>query len=296
MNTTGIEWCDLSANPLKYRDKRTGEVVWGCVKKSPGCAHCYAEQLAKRYGRGGAFTKAEMEHLDPFLDEAELRKMLTAKTVGGVAVSGSRCFVGDMTDVFGEWVPDALLDRLFAVFALRPDVTWQVLTKRADRMAAYLDKNWMSNGGWSRCGVVAARCCEMNGESASEWPKYAHVANRTWPLRNVWLGVSVEDRKHGLPRIDVLRGIPAAVRFLSVEPLLEDLGPLDLAGISWVIVGGESGPGSRPLDVAWVRSIVGQCKAASVPVFVKQDSGPKSGMQGRIPDDIWQLKEFPCGN
>src|SRR5262249_34461457 len=104
---------------------------------SPGCAHCYSEALALRYDRGKLFNAANMEELEPFLDDDELRKMLTAKTVGGRQVSGSRCFVGDMTDLFGEWVPDQLLDKLFAVFALRRDVTWQVLTKRAKRMHRY---------------------------------------------------------------------------------------------------------------------------------------------------------------
>lgn len=91
MQATKIEWTDYTANPLKYRDKRTGAVVWGCVKKSSGCAHCYSETLAKRYGRGGPFTKAEMEHLEPFLDEKELKSILRAKVP-----AGSRCFIGDM--------------------------------------------------------------------------------------------------------------------------------------------------------------------------------------------------------
>src|SRR4051812_14758294 len=121
MQKTNIEWTatprpdgtlepGYSANPLKYRDA-AGNVVWGCVKTSPGCAHCYAETLAKRYGRGGPFTAATMRGLTPFLDEKELHRMLTYKPA-----AGKKCFVGDMTDVFGEWVPDELLDRLFAVF------------------------------------------------------------------------------------------------------------------------------------------------------------------------------------
>jgi protein gp37 len=96
-------------------------------------------------------------------------------------------------------------------------------------------------------------------------PRRAH-----FPFENVWLGVSVEDRKYGLPRIEHLRRVPAAVRFLSIEPLLEDLGEIDLTGIGWVIVGGESGPGARPFDLAWARSIRDQCRAAGVPFFLKQ--------------------------
>jgi len=319
MNVTGIEWTatihtdgattpGFSANPLKYHDKRTGEVVWGCVKKSPGCAHCYAEQLAKRYGRGGSFTKAEMEHLDPFLDEAELRKMLTAKTVGGVAVSRSRCFVGDMTDCFGEWVPDALLDRLFAVFAWRADVTWQVLTKRADRMAAYLNRPYMpgavcdaaQKSGWSIVGVDRKEHSEGH---------YSALTGPTWPLPNVWLGVSVENQAAADERVPHLLRTPAAVRFLSCEPLL---GPVDLSpwlgaearcpnhpcvnhktsepqnvmrwatcmacngagsvqGVEWVIVGGEGGPGARPMAPAWARTLRDQCNAAGVAFFHKQN-------------------------
>jgi protein gp37 len=285
MNVTAIEWTatrhpdgtttpGFSANPLKYRDRRTGAVVWGCVKRSAGCANCYSEALAKRYGRGGPFTRAEMEHLEPFMDEAELRKMLTAKTVGGVAVSGSRCFVGDMTDVFGEWVPFELLHRLFSVFVTRSDVTWQVLTKRPERMAQF-----------------------FNGLGCPP---------------NVWLGTSVENQAAADERIPHLLRTPAAVRFLSCEPLIgevnleafthtvspgyfgdafraihrpgtaEQIAALPpYPGVSWVIVGGESGSDSRHLRVEWVREIVAQCKTATVPVFVKQLG---ANVTTRLPD------------
>ncbi len=104
------------------------------------------------------------------------------------------------------------------------------------------------------------------------------------PLPNVWLGVSVEDRKYGLPRVDILRQVPAAVRFLSIEPLLEDLGPLDLSGIHWVIIGGESGPGARPFDVDWAERIVIQCKEQGVPVFLKQlGAAPIQVFGGLVP-------------
>lgn len=264
MNVTGIEWTTFSANPLKYRDKATGEIVWACVKHSPGCLHCYSETLALRYGNGGPFTRAAMEKVEPFVDEKELRKILTAKTVGGVQVSGSRCFIGDMTDIFGEWVPDEMLHKLFTTFESRADVTFQVLTKRADRMHAYLLWRW--------------------GEGRI-------------PSRHIHLGVSVENQD-ATWRIAELVKTPAAVRFLSCEPLLSDLhlGPwlysahdkasMDNqylsplpgteaarfwgAKVNWVIVGGESGPKARPCDVAWVRSIVQQCSEAGCPAFVKQ--------------------------
>lgn len=267
MNKTSIEWTTFSANPLKYRDAG-GNVVWGCVHASPGCIHCYSEALAKRYGRGGPFNVPTMNGLTPFLDDAELHKMLTAKTIKNTPVSGSRCFVGDMTDIFGEWVPDELLDRLFAVFALRSDVTWQLLTKRADRMHDYFANR-------------RREAVERAGESIkpSEPPRHwYHVSDwnarlAKWPLPNVWLGVSCEDQKRADERIPALLGTPAAVRFISAEPLLEGL---DIAkhrpgaNSLWVIVGGESGHGARPCRVWWVRNIVGQCRDADVPVFVKQ--------------------------
>src|SRR4051794_20138161 len=110
MNRTSIEWTDFTANPLKFRAP-DGRIVWACEKVSPGCAHCYADSLSVRYTdrRAGDWNAGTMATLTPFLDEKELHKMLTAKTIGGKAVSGSRCFVGDMTDIFGEWVSDALL-------------------------------------------------------------------------------------------------------------------------------------------------------------------------------------------
>lgn len=113
-------------------------------------------------------------------------------------------------------------------------------------------------------------------------------------LPNVWYGVSVEDRKYGLPRIDQLRELDVTHRFLSVEPLLEDLGAIDLAGIGWVIVGGESGPQRRTLAIEWLAGIVEQCERAVVPCFVKQDSGFKSGQQGKIPDALF-VRQFPRG-
>lgn len=242
MNRTSIEWTDFSANPLKFRDA-AGKVVWACVHASPGCQHCYAETLAKRYGRGGPFSVPTTNQVTPFLDEKELRQMLTHKPA-----SGKRCFVGDMTDIFGEWVPDDLLDRLFTVFTDRPDVTWQVLTKRAARMRDYLSDGQRQ----------PAR----------------------WPLPNVWLGVSCEDQQRADERIPLLlQTTAAAVRFVSAEPLL---GPISFARwpglaangpdavIDWVIVGGESGPKSRRCDRAWIESIVRQCRAARAPVFVKQ--------------------------
>lgn len=293
MNRTSIEWCDFSANPLKYRDE-TGRVVWACVHASQGCTHCYAESLAKRYRKGGRFNVPTTANVTPFLDEQELRRMLTYKPA-----STRRCFVGDMTDVFGEWVPDELIDRLFAVFFVRRDITWQVLTKRAARMRDYfaaphrttaIDDSilWLMNSGVLDASVQCL--IQANGPEP-------------WPLPNVWLGASVEDQQRADERIPDLLQTPAAIRFVSAEPLL---GPIAFKrrqlgqgadcdecqirdvridedgcclgcgsdamfyGLDWVIVGGESGPGARPMNVEWAESIVQQCRAENVPCFVKQ--------------------------
>ncbi len=188
-------------------------------------------------------------------------------------------FVNSMADLFHEDLPDADIDRIFAVMALCPQHTFQVLTKRAERMREYVSsrRDWVGN-------LVTSR----ESQEIADWaervmPLYGSYGN-WWPLPNVWLGVSVEDQQRADERIPLLLKTPAAVRFLSLEPLLEDLGDLKLCDcsrlleygtcgrphIDWVIVGGESGPGARMLDIAWVRSIVVQCMAAGTACFVKQ--------------------------
>jgi len=141
-------------------------------------------------------------------------------------------FVNSMSDLFHKDIPDEFLDRVFDVIRRSPQHTYQILTKRGKRLPRYF----------------ATRDCP----------------------RNVWLGVSVENRKNGLPRIDELRKVDARVRFLSVEPLLEDLGMFNLEGIGWVIVGGESGHRARPMRPEWVKSVKRQCDFAGVPFFFKQ--------------------------
>lgn len=281
MNKSPIEWTDYTANPLRYRTA-DGRVVWACVKTSAGCTNCYADSLSTRYGgvrRAGDWNAGTMATLTPFLDEAELHRMRTFKgrvveacepcmgsgsdptgadhlacghcRAKGSIERGARVFLGDMTDLFGEWVPDALLDRLFSdVLERRTDVTWQLLTKRAQRLHDYLSWRW--------------------GEGRI-------------PSRHIHVGVSCENQAAYDERIGKLLRTPARVRFLSLEPLL---GPIDLrmGGMSmpdysahdplplpnWCIVGGESGPKARPMDLAWARSIVKQCQSAGVPCFVKQ--------------------------
>lgn len=222
-----IEWTDATWNPVR-----------GCTKISPGCKHCYAETFAERF-RGvpghpfefGFDLRLVPEKLgDPF-------KWRTPRMI----------FVNSMSDLFHEDVPTDYVVAVARVMVQANWHTYQVLTKRAERLAAML------RGPLS----FAARAT------------------------NIWWGVSVEDRKHGVPRIDQLRTAPASVRFLSIEPLLEDVGTLDLSGMSWVIVGGESGPGARPMAPPWVRSIRDQCRQAGVPFFFKQWGGVRKSETGR---------------
>jgi len=156
-------------------------------------------------------------------------------------------FVNSMSDLFQDGVPDAYIARVLGVMRLADWHVYQVLTKRAERLQALLSSRHPS----------------------------------TKQIKHVWFGVSVEDKKYGLPRIDHLRATPAATRFLSIEPLLEDLGTIDLDGIDWVIVGGESGHGARRMETEWVISIRDQCREACVPFFFKQWGGVQKSKNGR---------------
>lgn len=212
MSESAIEWTEHTWNP-----------VTGCAKVSPGCKHCYAETMARRLQAMGA--QGYENGFKLALHENRLGQPL-ARTKPTVY------FVNSMSDLFHEEVPDSFLDRVFSVVDDTPRHTYQILTKRADRLPHYF-------------------------------------ARRDCP-RNVWLGVSVEDKRYGVPRIEHLRKVDARVRFLSIEPLLEDLGNIDLRGVHWVICGGESGHGARPMQRAWAMSLQQQCEAAAVPFFFKQ--------------------------
>ena len=158
-----------------------------------------------------------------------------------------RIFVNSMSDLFQDGVPIEFIKSVFKTMREADWHTYQVLTKRHENMKKIVNRH------------------------------FSWVENKD----HIWLGVSVEDRKHGLPRIDALRETKAAVRFLSIEPLLEDLGPIDLAGIDWVIVGGESGPSARRMAIPWVLSIRDQCKDHRVPFFFKQWGGNRKHLSGR---------------
>lgn len=156
-------------------------------------------------------------------------------------------FVNSMSDLFHEDVPDAYIEQVVRVMQLADWHTYQVLTKRAGRL------------------------CELLTSRLADAARAPHI----------WWGVSVEDRRHGLPRLELLRAAPAAIKFLSIEPLLEDLGELSLEGVDWVIVGGESGAGARTMEQAWVENVLARCGAAGVPFFFKQWGGVRKSARGR---------------
>ena len=215
MAESAIEWTEHTWNP-----------VTGCTKVSAGCKHCYAETMAKRlkamrasgYEYGFRLTLHPKRLMQPLL-----RKRATTY------------FVNSMSDLFHVDVPDSYIDRVFEVIRQTPHHTYQILTKRSERLPEYF----------------ATRGCPTN----------------------VWLGVSVEDKKDGVPRINHLRTIPATIRFLSVEPLLEDIGKINLKDIHWVIVGGESGHSARPMKQSWADAVRRQCEAQGSAFFFKQWGG-----------------------
>jgi protein gp37 len=240
------------ATKIEWTDE-TWNPVTGCVKVSPGCKHCYAETFSERF-RG---VISPSGRLHPFHGgfEPQLRPERLSQPMNWR--TPRRVFVNSMSDLFGEFVPDDYLGEVFATMRATPMHTYQVLTKRSHRM-----REWTSQQRWL---ATAA---------------------------NIWLGVSVEDRKYGVPRINDLRAATAAVRFLSVEPLLEDVGDLDLTEIDWVIVGGESGHHARPMQPDWVRRIRDQCVAEEVPFFFKQWGGTRKKKTGRLLDGrTWD--EYP---
>jgi protein gp37 len=225
---SSIEWTDATWNPVR-----------GCTKISPGCTHCYAETFAERFRgvKGHPFEQGFDLRLVPEKLNAPLgwRKPL-------------RIFVNSMSDLFHDQVSDEYIDEVAKVMVRANWHTYQILTKRSERMAELLR---------TRLKFVAH-------------------------LPYIWWGVSVENQRFGLPRVDHLRHAPVQTRFLSIEPLLEDLGSIDLEGIHWVIVGGESGHGARPMDRAWVIKIRKQCHRNDVPFFFKQWGGPKKSSTGRL--------------
>lgn len=288
---SAIEWTDATWNP-----------VTGCAKVSSGCRNCYAERLFPRSYPGRAFTDVRL-HENRITQPLRWRKP-------------RRVFVNSMSDLFHEHVTDEFIAAVFAVMAARPRHTFQVLTKRPERMLNWTQ--WMGSTKTDGAMTPQRKMSVAFGESliaGSMLPTnpLAAIEAAHWPLPNVWLGVSCEHQQTADARIPVLLRTPAAVRFVSAEPLL---GPVDLRHLQsgdppteidalaethgaprprggtcdrldWLIVGGESGPKARPMDPAWARSIRDQCRATGVPFFMKQMSR-KAG----IPEDLL-VREWP---
>jgi protein gp37 len=221
---SAIEWTEATWNPIA-----------GCSKVSPGCAHCYAETLSLRFGRSLKPWLPKHAAENVVLHEERLSQPLRWKRPRLV-------FVNSMSDLFHELVPLEFIERVFAVMIEAERHTFQVLTKRHERMA----------------------------ELAPKLP---------WPP-NVWMGVSIENNRWAL-RADYLRRVPAAVRFISAEPLLGPVDALDLSGIDWLIAGGESGAHARPVDVRWIRALRDECERRQVAFFFKQWGGRTSKAGGR---------------
>ncbi|OWK38543.1 DUF5131 family protein [Fimbriiglobus ruber] len=247
---SSIEWTETTWNP-----------VYGCSILSPGCHNCYAMSMARRL-KGVAKAKAARgedpgrfsHYIDVIGDDGRWNgKMVVIPDALGDPARWKRprrIFVNSMSDLFHENLPVEDVRKVCEAMAAAGHHTYQVLTKRTARMR------------------------ELLSGPLREFTE----------LPQVWWGTSVENKRHGLPRIDHLRRTPAAVRFLSVEPLLEDLGPVDLTDIHWVIAGGESGAAARPLEADWVRSVRDQCAAQGVQFFFKQWGGRNKKATGRTLD------------
>lgn len=303
---TAIEWTHRpgtkgeSWNPIRARDRATGRVGWHCTHASDGCRNCYAERLnlnrrgfafgtglpykpgyAQAAGSAEGATGAQTGRVEIFLDDATLAQPLRWRQPRTI-------FVCSMTDPFGAFVPDTMIDRIFAIAALCPQHTFIVLTKRSERMRHYLQPGMRSSV--ERISSIA-HAMSARFQIAGMRPQ--------WPLPNVWLGVSAERQQESDERIPDLLATPAAIRFASLEPLL---GPIDLTSIctghyfidalrgfkyhdapegvdgatepcaklDWGIVGGESGPDARPMHPDWARSLRDQCGAAGTAFFFKQ--------------------------
>lgn len=254
---SNIEWCDKTWNP-----------ILGCSKISAGCQNCYA--IAQ------AYRNRAVAHSKPPSSRGRLTyyEHLTEKTEFGVDWTGSvvlveealtiplirkkptRYFVNSMSDLFHEDVLDFWIDKILAVCALCPQHTFMVLTKRPGRMVQYFQRFNLE---------------ERIKESAPSG--YGFIGKPTLPLSNVWLGVTVENQKTACDRIPLLMQVPATLRFLSCEPLLEEVKLPNCfleSNNRWVIAGGESGPKARFCSYDWLESIVNQCQSAEVPIFVKQ--------------------------
>lgn len=307
MGKTNIEWADYVWNP-----------VIGCSIVSPGCTNCYAMKMAARIQRMAAGRGAST-HYAGTTREVNGNAVWTGKlaiapddivTAPLHQKKPRKIFVCSMGDLFHENVPDEWIDRVFAVMALAPQHTFQVLTKRSTRMREYFS------------GALRDSRHRIETITYPMSARFQIAGMRpTWPLPHVWLGVSAEDQARADERVPDLLATPAAIRFVSAEPLLSQIdftrlrfststerwicNSLDFGNgffppkphqkpLDWIIVGGESGSGARPMHPDWARSIRDQCRASGTPFFMKQMGGPVKARMPPIPDDL-MIREFPKG-
>jgi protein gp37 len=275
---SNIEWTDASWNPIV-----------GCSIVSPGCTNCYAMAMAARIDKIRLSS-----HYEGLTHKVNGRQVWTGKIAQAhdhIFLAPMRwrkprrIFVNSMGDLFHESIPDEWIDRVFAVMALCPQHTFQVLTKRAERMRDYFAAVEKDDD--------AKSLDDHHGLESVTIDQWRAAMARKWPLSNVWLGVSCERQQEADERMPYLWRTPAAIRFVSAEPLLA---PIDFSrvpswgkgvGVDWVIIGGESGPRHRPMAETWAFSIIEQCKAAGVAVFMKQ-------MAGKVPIPVdLMVREYP---
>jgi protein gp37 len=269
---TGIAWTESTWTPIRARSKATGKAGWHCVHVTDECSHCYSESINRDRGTGLPFKPGHAKDIDLFLDEKLLTDPLRWKR-------GRMIFVCSMTDLFADFVHDVWIDRVFAVMALSPQHTFQCLTKRPERMREYCSDP-----------ETPFRIAQAMDQAMDALRGFNVL--RTWPLPGVWLGVSAGNQDAYDQRWPILARTPAIVRFVSYEPALGPLRLSDGPKPDWVICGAESGPGARPCDLEWVRSIRDQCAIVGVKFFFKQwvEHGRKTELP-RLDGRVWA--DFP---
>lgn len=272
-----IEWTDATWNPVR-----------GCKPVSPGCANCYAELMTGRLEAMGSAGYAGLTKPGTgnkrFLFTGEFRTAPDRLEDPMRWEKPRMVFVNSMSDLFGEGVPFEFIAAVFGVMAACPQHTFQILTKRAERMQDFFEWLKARAGGPERARWFCRHALLPFGVPLAP-PKYESALK--WPLPNMWLGASAENQECADKRIPALLKTPAAVRFLSLEPLLGPIKLADFEHVDWVIGGGESGPNARPCQLEWIADIVAQCKAADVSCFVKQlgrnawDGGKRIKLSGK---------------
>jgi protein gp37 len=320
--STLIEWSDESWNPIRARRVGDGKVGWWCAKVSEACKFCYSEKQnvvagnnPGRFGNGVRYALDQQVKVEIFLHEDTLSKPLSWR-------KGKKIFPCSMTDLYGDWVPDSWLDQMYAVMALTPQHFYIVLTKRSERRLGYLsnpqtpvriaramEREIPDNLDHYESEGLAAGAVPINkGTHKNSYPLFPEQ----WPISNVIEMGSFGTQEEADKIIPILLQTPAAARGLSVEPMLEAISLEELPNVSgigrylnclsnagvdhgaeiptkidWVICGGESGPGARPLNLAWPESLLQQCQAADVPFFFKQfGSNPQVNYQRWLTSDL----------